>query len=152
MSLQRAIGRAILRELAPQGLPANQVIRIAQGYGGSYRRQDMLTDYRKFADRMKYQARVQALPFDGAVPKSWMVQTELQQPTKYRVFGSATIYDWETDQAFTKTVSFYTDEWKTTGEYGVDFQDHFQMGYEDENLEVIEFQQIAMEHDVRRDY
>jgi len=146
MSLARAIGRAVLREVAPQGLPINAMISLARAQGGSYRYQDMRDDARAFTDRIKYQGSIEKLSTNAVVPKGWMVETELSQATRYRVFGNATFYDNETNRYYQQKVSFFTNDLAETGEYGKAFFDQFTGTYQQEDLDLMEFKTIGMEH------
>jgi len=152
MPLARAIGRAILRGLAPEGLPINAMLNIARQAGGSYRYQDMRDDARKFTERIKYQGSIERLNVNDVVPRAWIVETELNQATRYRVFGMATYYDDETDQYLQKKVSFYTDDYAKTGDYGQSFFDYFGGRYADEDLEIMEFKTIGLEHNAGWSY
>jgi len=148
MSLKRAIGNAILRQLAPRGLPIESMIRIARAGGGGYRYQDMRDDARKFTGRVKYQVSIERLPYNAVVPRAWTIETELAQPTKYRVFGKVTFYDEQAERYMTKNASFYTDDLAKTGDYGQMFFDHFQGLYSEEDLEITEFKQTGLEHNL----
>lgn len=146
MPLERAIGRAILRGLAPEGLPINQMISIARRGGGGYRYQDMRDDARRFADRVKYQGSVERLSYNATVPRAWMVEAELKQDVRYRVLGNATFYDEESGEYFSKKVSFYTDDYAKIGDYGQSFVDSFGELYQDQDIPLTEFKVIGLEH------
>lgn len=136
----------ILQELAPQGIPINRMISIARASGGGYRYQDMRDDARKFTGRVKYQGAIERLSYNDVVPRGWMVETELKQPVKYRVFGKATFFDEESGQYLQKNVSFYTNDLAKTGDYGQSFFDTFQGRYESEDFPITEFKVTGMEH------
>jgi len=146
MSLEKTIGYAILRGLAPEGLPINQMISIARRGGGGYRYQDMRDDARRFTDRVKYQGSVERLSYNATVPHGWMVETGLKQDVRYRVLGNATFYDEESGEYFTKKVSFYTDDYAKVGDYGQAFFDSFELPYEEEGIPLTEFKVIGLEH------
>jgi len=146
MPLGKAIAQDIFKAMAGKGFSAARLISYAREAGGTYRRQDMLADIRKYEGRVKYQANIEKLGFDQTVPRAWMVDTPLDQPARYRVFGKATFYDEETDTYLQQTVSFYTDDLDTTGGYGSSFTDYFTGRYAEEDLEIAEFVQTGIEH------
>ena len=153
MALARAIGQAIFKSLAPEGLPAGAMIKMAQKMGGGYRRTDMLADIRKYTGRIKYEAPIRAMGGNNAVPRGWMVETDLNEPgANYRVFGKAQFYDWNTGTEFEQTVSFYHTDLMKKDDYARDFNDYFRGGYQEENLELLSFDQTALEHNLGKPY
>lgn len=152
MPLERAIGRAILKGLAGENLPISQMISIARRADGGYRYQVMLEDARKFTGRVKYQTQVERLSYNAVVPRSYMIETSLNQDVRYRVLGKATFYDEESGQYFSKDVSFYTDDYAKVGDYGKSFSESFGEYYEDQDLPITEFKVIGIEHNAGYDY
>ncbi len=146
MPLERAIGRAILRELGGSGLSATKMISIARNYGGGYRYQDMLNDVRKFTGRLKYESQVKGLSRDAVVPKSWLTEADQQRPYRYRVFADATFEDSATGETSTRTVSFYSDEVNSKGGYEDDFEESQRGRYSDEGEKLIGVKVKAVEH------
>lgn len=153
MSLRKSIGQAIFKKLAPEGLPAGAMIRIAERFGGTYRRQEMLNDIRVFTGRIKYQEPILRMGENNAVPRGWMVETQLKEPgANYRVFGKGRFYDWNTGQEFEQTVSFYHTDLMKKGDYAKEFNSYYQSGYREENIELLSFDQTALEHNQGKPY
>jgi len=153
MAIKRAIGQAIFKSMAGELATAGEMIRAAQRLGGSYRRTDMLSDIRKYTGRVKYQAGIQNLSGNQVVPKGWMVETRFKEPfANYRVFGKAKFYDWNTGTEFEQTVSFYHTDLMDKENYGREFNDYFNSGYQDQDLELLSFDQTALEHNLGQPY
>jgi len=153
MALAKAIGQAIFKSLAPEFGTAESMIRVAKKMGGSYRRTEMLADIRKYTGRIKYEVPIRTMGGNNAVPRGWMVETDLNEPgANYRVFGKAQFYDWNTGTEFEQTVSFYHTDLMKKDDYASDFDNYFRGGYQEENLELISFDQTALEHNVGKPY
>lgn len=152
MPLARSIGYNILKGLAGERLTLGKMISIARQAGGGYRYQNMLEDARKFTGRVKYQTQIERLGYDAVVPKAFMVETELEQTAKYRVFGQVTLYDEESDSYLTQNASFYTDDLDTVGNYGQAFENFYAGRYDEQDLEIAEFKQTGIEHNRGWDY
>lgn len=153
MGLRKAIGQAIFKTLAPDGLPAGVMIRMAEKLGGTYRRIEMLDDIRKYTGRIKYQGAILKMGGNNAVPRGWMVETNLNEPgANYRVFGKATLYDYNTGQTIEQTVSFYHTDLMAKGDYSREFFEYFRGSYTEENMDVISFEQTALEHNLGKPY
>ncbi len=153
MPMERAIGQAIFKMMAPELASAGEMIRVAKRLGGSYRRTDMLADIRKYTGRVKYQAPISAMSGNTVVPQAWMVETKLMEPgANYRVFGKAKFYDWNTGTEFEQTVSFYHTDLMNKDNYESEFNDYFQGGYQDKDLELLSFDQTALEHNQGKPY
>lgn len=151
--MARAIGRAIFKTLAPEALSANAMIKIAQKLGGAYRRQDMLTDIRQLTGRIKYQGNITTMGGNNAVPRGWMVEVRLNEPgANYRVFGKATFYDWNSGTEIVQTVSFYHTDLMAKDDYAEDFNMYFNSGYSEQNMELLGFDQTALEHNLGQPY
>ncbi len=153
MPLAKAIAQAIFKSMAPELASAGSMIRAARKLGGTYRRTDMLADIRKYTGRAKYQAGVQSLSGNQVVPRGWMVETHFKEPgANYRVFGRAKFYDWNTGTEFEQTVSFYHTDLMDKENYEREFNDFFNSGYQDQDLELIGFDQTALEHNLGQPY
>jgi len=152
MPLAKAIGRQIFRAMAGKNIKPMALIRIAQNQGGTYRKQDMLSDIRKFEDRLRHETQVLSTPFDQKVSKGYMVETELNQPVRYRVHGYVTMYDEETDTYLRKKASFYTDDYENTGNYAESFVRSYWQQYKEEALEISDFEVRAIEHNTGFQY
>ena len=88
-----------------------------------------------------------------AVPRGWMVETAMKEPgANYRVFGKAKFYDWNTGTEFEQTVSFYHTDLMKKRDYETEFNDYFNSGYQDQDLELLSFDQTALEHNVGMPY
>ena len=153
MALARAIGQAIFKSMAGELATAGSMIRAAQKLGGTYRRTDMLADIRKYTGRVKYQAPITAMGGNSAVPRGWMVETSLKEPgANYRVFGKAKFYDWNTGTEFEQTVSFYHTDLMKKSDYETEFNDYFNSGYQDQDLELLSFDQTGLDHNIGKPY
>jgi len=153
MGLSKAIGQAIFKSLVPDGIPANAMISIAKKLGGTYRRTEMLSDIRKYTGRIKYEGNITTMGANNAVPRAWMVETELNEPgANYRVFGKGTFYDPASGQTFTQTVSFYHTDLMKKEDYANDFRDYFTDSYKEDNLDLLSFDQTALEHNLGKPY
>jgi len=152
MPIARAIGRAILESLAPQGLPINAMIRIARGQGGGYNYQKMRDDSRAFTGRVKYHVSIRDLTGNKVVSRQWMVETKLKQPARYRVFGEAEYWDPLTGQMETKMKSFYTNDLKKKEAYEGDFLEYQPVSETDPETRYYSFNQVGMEHNEGWDY
>ncbi|GAH14733.1 unnamed protein product, partial [marine sediment metagenome] len=129
-----------------KGLRPSELIRTAITAGGSYRKQDMLSDIRMFEDRLRHETQIMQTPFNQKVPISYMTETGLNQDVKYRVHGYVTMYDEETDTYLRKKASFYTNDYAETGDYSESFIKAYWQKYQEEALEVSEFEVRAVEH------
>ena len=153
MPLARAIGQAIFKQLAPEAMSAAAMIRVAQKLGGSYRRTEMLADIRKYTGRIKYARNILGMSGNKVVPRGWMIEVRLNEPgANYRVFGKATFYDWNTGQPIDQTVSFYHTDLMAKDDFAQEFNDYFNSGYSEQNLELMDFEQTALEHNVGMPY
>lgn len=153
MAFARAIGQAIFKSMAGEFASAAEMMRAAKRLGGSYRKTDMLADIRTYTGRMKYQSRIMNLTGNSAVPKAWMVEVQLKEPgANYRIFGKATFYDWNTGTEFQQNVSFYHTDWMEKDDYATNFNDYFKGGYQEENLELISFEQSGLDHNLGKPY
>ena len=112
----------------------------------------MRDDARKFTQRIKYQGSIERLNVNAMVPRGWMVETPLGQPTRYRVFGQATFYDELDERYYTQKVSFYTDDYTKTGNYGVMFEETYKQIYSNQQLEFMGFKTIGLEHNAGYGY
>lgn len=153
MALNKAIGQSVFKSLAREGLSANRMIAMATELGGSYRRIEMLADIRKYTGRIKYETNILGMGGNNAVPRGWMVETNLNEPgANYRVFGKGEFYDWNSGETFNKTVSFYHTDLMSKDDYARDFNEYFSGGYSEDNLELIQFDQTAIEHNLGKPY
>jgi len=152
MPLERAIGRAILRGLAREGIGISRMIGIVRAAGGGYNYQSMLNDARMFTERLKYQTQITNLTGNQVVPRAWMSEVQLGMPYRYRVFGEVTFYDPDSNQHVVKTSSFYSDDYLKKGDYEAEFMDFFEKRYDEENLELISFKQTSVEHNLGYSY
>lgn len=153
MPLAKAIGQAIFKSMAGDLATAGQMIRTAQRMGATYRRKEMLADIRKYTGRVKYSVPIFMLSDNKVVPKGWMVETRLMEPgANYRVFGKAKFYDWNTGTEFEQTVSFYHTDLMNKRDYAEKFNDYFQGGYQDQDLDLLSFDQIGLDHNEGMSY
>lgn len=153
MGLARAIGQAIFKAMAPELASAAEMIRAAKRLGGTYRRTEMLADIRQYTGRVKYQAGIQSMGGNKVVPKSWMVEVQLKEPgANYRVFGQAKFYDWNTGTEYEQLVSFYHTDLMDKDSFAREFDDYFNSGYQDVDLELLSFDQTALEHNLGKPY
>ena len=153
MAIARSIGQTIFKTMAPEMGTAASMIRMAAKYGGTYRRTDMLSDIRKYTGRIKYQANIGSMSGNTAVPKTWMIETDLNEPgANYRVLGKAKFFDWNTGTEIEQTVSFYHTDLMKKDDYESEFGEYFQGGYEEQNMELISFDQTALEHNIGKPY
>jgi len=146
MALERAIGQVMINALLGEGLGSNAIIRALRSAGASYRRADMLSDIRDFAGRAKYEANVLGLNRNTVIPGTWMSETELNIPYKYRVFGNADILDDETGDVFRTTKSFYTDDLAEVGDWENEFISAAQESYSMEGQSITNFQVKSVQH------
>ena len=153
MPFAKAIGQAIFKQLAPEAMSAAAMIKVAQKLGGSYRRTEMLADIRQYTGRIKYQLNIESLRANSAVPRGWMVETTLNEPlAKYRVFGKAKFYDLRTGAVHEQTVSFYHDQLMFKSNYAITFNEFFKGGYNEQDMELLSFEQTALEHNLGQSY
>jgi len=145
MGLARSIGKAIIDRLAPTGISANQIIRLVQGQGGGYQRSQMLDDIRTAAGKAKNQYWVERLNSNDVVPDGLMVNKNLNYPARYRVYGNFSYYDNSTDDYYTVTKSFYTDDLANVGSWSDDFQSTYGEVYSTQGIESMGFQVTAVE-------
>jgi len=146
MPLARAIGKAIIERLAPTGLSANRIIRIASSAAGGYRRTQMLDDIRVAGQRFKNQYFIEKLKSNEITPAGLMVEHDLEIDRKYRVYGKYSYYDEIEDKYFEETKSFYTDELKNTGAWTDEWTDAFREKYEAQGQDFMGFSVTAVEH------
>lgn len=152
MAIQRMIGRMIIRQLTGQNWDTGDIIREVRRAGYSYRRQDMLTDIRKFQGRIKYEDQILQRTPQDYVPKGFMVETDLKAPKKYRVHGYARYYNKDTGEYFDHRASFYTDSYQRMGDWEQDFTSYNWGAKYGENVQAQGFQVRAVEHNQRWPY
>lgn len=152
MPLARSIAMRVIEKTVGKGMTGRAIIRRFQAVGGKMRRDDAIGYIRKLENRVKYEPQIRKLAFDSKVPKAWMSETDLGNQGKYRVFGNATFWDEELQDYYQQKVSFYTDDYSQTGEYGVGFGKHFGTLYQEQDLEFIEFEQAGLEHNIGQTY
>lgn len=145
MGIATAIGRAIIDRLAPSGLSANAIIRIARGQGGGYQKSQMLDDIRAATGKAKNQYWVENLTSNQVVPDGLMVNKDLGYPAKYRVYGNFSYYDELSDNYFTTTKSFYTDDLASVGSWSDEFQSAYGEQYSVQGIDITSFQITAVE-------
>jgi hypothetical protein len=145
MGIARSIGQAIINRLAPTGISANQIIRLVRGQGGGYQRSQMLDDIRTAAGKAKNQYWVEQLNSNDVVPDGLMVNKNLNYPARYRVYGNFAYYDNTTDDYYTVTKSFYTDDLASVGSWSDDFQSTYGEVYNTQGIEAMGFQVTAVE-------
>lgn len=152
MPLPRAIGKMVLQGLAGGGLSLTDMVSIARRAGGGYRNAEMMEDARVFSGRAKYEGQVTTLNTNQVIPRGWTNEVELLQGTKYRVHGNMTVFDEESGKYLTQRASFYTDDYAKIGDLQQGFFDHFTGKYQDQNLDITEFEITALEHNKGWDY
>ena len=148
----RYIGMRLLEGLAKGGISVTEAVSIIRRAGWGYRATTMNEDYRKFSGRMKYQTQIENLNVNQVVPRTWLSEVELEQPTNYRVHGNMTLYDAETDTYLQQRASFFTDDFNKIGDYQQGFFDHFSGKYTTQDLELTEFSVFAIEHNIGSEY
>jgi hypothetical protein len=118
MALNRAIFSLLVPQFVAQGLGANAILRsinpLLQAIpevGVGIQRQWGLDEIRRIGGKMKLQDAVEAWAEDVRPGRHLMVETELKQAYKYRVYGSAMAEDVETGEISEHAVSMYTDNW-----------------------------------------
>ncbi len=152
MPLAKAIAKTVIEKTVGMGMSGRAIIRRFQALGGKMRREDAINYIRKLESRVKYEPLIQKLNMNQTVPRGWMVETDLGNQGKYRVFGQATFWDEQTQDYFQQRVSFYTDDYSNTGEYSDAFGKHFGSLYQEEDMEFIDFKQGGLEHNVGWEY
>ena len=152
MPLGRSIAMRVIEKTIGKGMSGRAVIRLFQKHGGQMKRTDAITYIRKLEKRVLYEPQIRKLAFNAKVPTAWMSETDLGNQGKYRIFGNATFWDGEAQDYYQQKVSFYTDDYSETGQYGVGFGDHFGALYQEQDLEFIEFEQAGMEHNIGQPY
>lgn len=152
MGIERSIGLAIINKLAPQGIGANEIIRIARSFGGGYRRTEMLADIRTSGQRFMNQYFVEKTASNEVIPQGLMVEKDLGYDAKYRIYGNYSYYDEESDDYFEETKSFYSDDLTQKGKWEDDFVSAFDESYLSEGKEFIAFNITGVEHNTGYDY
>lgn len=146
MPLERAIGQAILKGLAGEGLSINRMISIARQAGGGYRYQTMRQDANKYLGTFYKEGSIAALRPETVVPQHLMSETVLNEDVKYRVFGWATVYEEGTEEPVEIPVSYYTDDLGDADESARQFLDFYSGRYEEQDLQVVDFRRRFVEH------
>lgn len=153
MPFAKAIGQAIFKAMAPELGTAASMIRAAKKYGGTYRKTEMLADIRKYTGRIKYETRIRALKGNTPVPRAWMSEVDLNVPdANYRIFGEANFYDWNTGTDYQQTVSFYHTDHMGKIDFATEFDNYFSGSYQEEDFELLSFEQTAQEHNIGKPY
>jgi len=146
VSINRAIGRVIIKRLVPQGFGSNYILRAIVNSGASYRRQDMQADVRQISGLHKYEKAVRNVGSNEVIPKGYMIETDLKQPVKYWVTGKTNYYIPETDSYITKTESFYTDDLAKKGDWEKIFGDSYDSRYPEADREFVNFNVTSIQH------
>ena len=148
----RYIGMALLRGMAGEGLSLMEMMRIVRTAGYGYRTAEMAEDARIFTGRAKYEGLVTNLNENQVVPRAWINEVKLDQPTNYRVHGYMTVYNEDKNEYLSQRASFFTDDYAKIGDLQQGFFDHFSGTYQDQDLEITEFKISAIEHAPGRPY
>lgn len=152
MPLARSIAMRVIEKSIGKGMSGRAIIRRFKAVGGKWRRDDATTYIRKLENRVKYEPQIRALGFNEKVPRGRMIETDLGNQGKYRVYGEASFWDEELEGYYNQTVSFYTDDYSETGEYGEAFGKHFGTLYQEQDIEFIDFEQTGMDHNEGQAY
>ena len=153
MPLTKAIGQAIFKALAPDGASAASMIRAAQKLGGAYRRQEMLSDIRKYTGRVKNQVNIERMTGNSVIPKAWMVETDLNEPgANYRVFGKAQVVDYRSGLTTQQTFSFYHTDMMNNDNFAREFNETFAENSIEPDFEFVSFQVSFIEHNQGKPY
>lgn len=152
MPLGRALGKAIIRSLVGQDLPADKIVDIARKAGGGYHYQTMLKDIRIEEGRALHHRQIRDLPRNNLVPREWIVEREFTRPAKYRVLGEMTVYDYETGEATPRLASFFTDDYAKLEHYDADFMTRAGEYQYDDKTEILGFKATGLEHNSRLGY
>jgi len=75
-----------------------------------------------------------------------MIDSDLRQPYKYRVYGKSNYYDPDTDSYVTVTESFYTDDLAKKGDWEQIYSDSYDNRYPVGGMEFVNFNVTAGEH------
>ena len=146
MAVERAIGQMIINALVPTGMSSSGIINAIRQAGATYRRTDMLSDIRDIGGRFINEGNVRRMKGNSVIPQSWMSDTELKQPYKYRVFGDADVLDEETGDVTRVTKSFYTDDLAAKGDWENEFINVFSDEYNVEGETLVNFQIRGVQH------
>ena len=152
MPFARAVGRVIIKRLVPTGLGSNAILRAIQRSGNSYRRTDMLADVRQISGLHKYEKAVRNVGTNEVIPKGYMVNSDLKQPYKYRVYGKTNYYDPDTDSYVTVSESFYTDDLAKKGDWEEIYSKSYDDRYPEGGMEFTNFNITSIEHHVGYSY
>lgn len=143
---RRALARSLYPTLARGGFGPGQVYNLLRGAGLSYRKQDVLSDYRSTAGLIKNEKPFRNLPDDVQPGRNVIVETDLRQDRRYRVYAEVTYYDPEADIYDTQIKSMYTNQLQTKDQYAQAFDQFLvQRAYPTElDMEGVEI--IGIEH------
>lgn len=111
----RALARMMIPDFVRKGFGANAALNYFRAAGGSIRRQDWLTWYREERGFMKNQPNLERIRAETIVPKAFMTETDLGRPYNYRIFYEVDYVDPETGEVETKWISYYSDEFESSG-------------------------------------
>jgi hypothetical protein len=149
-SAARTFAQNYMPTYIAQGFSSRMIQRdLIARWGEAYRMQNIQADMRKFMGVMKKQLSLEKIPFNVAVPKNVIVETELLMPYKYRVHGQIMLFNEETGETYKKSVSFYDDWNRGKSEWIEEFTKQYAEGEYDEGIYIMSMKITQVEHDRR---
>lgn len=119
----RAWARLVIPGLVGQGFGVTRIVSQLRTMGLSYRRQDMFRDVNELRDLNLLKQPTQDLPWDSIPKRNVMVETELKQFRKYRIYANVTYRDVKTGAESRQIISFYSNERRTKDEWITEYID-----------------------------
>jgi hypothetical protein len=119
--INRYVARMLIPKMIDLGYQGTAIVRELRTMGYGYRYQNMLSDIRTETQISQFGAAVKGLSNDVMPDKSIMTETELNQPRRYRIFGTAKYVNTETGHTTYEPISFYTNNLKSKDEMMQDY-------------------------------
>lgn len=142
----RSVAQILLPDLVRQGMHSAQALRALQGAGVSYRRQEMLRDYRKYSGLVRYEKYWTGADRRAKPNLNMMAELDLKYPSNFKVYFKAQIENAWTGQPEEVLLSAFTDDLANIEGVENDFLDNFSERYGDLVSEWRSFRLVGVEH------
>jgi len=121
---------------------------VREQLGYCYRTSEALEDFRRWKGTLKYQYATERLAESSFIPERLIVDTDLHNPYKYRVFEMVKMRNVETGQEMWGMKSHFSDNYLTKGGYAWEFVEEFNKRYEGYEWQAVEARVVNLWHNV----
>lgn len=119
---------------------------VKQALGYVYRRADALKDFRTWKGTWEKEYATRHYDINAPITQRIMVETELSQDYRYRVFFDVTYKNKATGYIFTRRKSLYTNQALTFSQLQEEYKERWAMIAEKYELEIEKFENVNLWH------